>query len=59
MFCDGTTICAGCHRRVPAEAGICLLCGNTLEVRTMPAIQDSEIDRLMKYYMSELEEVAA
>lgn len=36
MFCDGTTICTACRKRIPASSGICQMCGNTLEVRSMP-----------------------
>ena len=35
MFCDGTTICTTCHKRVPAEAGLCQICGTILPVRTL------------------------
>ena len=35
MQADGTTICVNCHKRVPAEAGICQICGHITEVRTL------------------------
>jgi hypothetical protein len=35
MMADGTTICVTCHKRVPAESGLCQICGTTLEVRTL------------------------
>ena len=35
MMTDGTTICINCHKRVPAESGLCQICGTILEVRTL------------------------
>jgi predicted amidophosphoribosyltransferase len=35
MMADGTTICIVCHKRVPAESGLCQICGTILEVRVL------------------------
>ena len=68
MFVDGTTICQRCHKRVPAESGMCQLCGETVETRGMklevaePIAQPKEpalTGRLQLFYCSSIDELAA
>ena len=50
MQADGTTICVNCHKRVPAEAGICQICGHITEVRTLVRPKEATIQGSSLYW---------